>query len=218
VGRTLIIFGPPGAGKGTQAPRLAEEFGLAHVATGDMLRANLRDGTELGLRAKAFMEAGELVPDALVIEMLLARLQDPDAADGVLLDGFPRNVAQAEALDAALAAHGAAIDGLLVLDVPEDELVTRISGRVVCQNGHTYHLLFSPPHRDGVCDECGAQLTRRPDDEPEVVRNRYRNVYLAQTAPVLDYYRQRGVPEAAVDGTGSPDDVYGRLRGALVAL
>jgi adenylate kinase len=218
VARNLIIFGPPGAGKGTQAPRLAEEFGLAHVATGDMLRANLRDGTELGRRAKAFMEAGELVPDALVIEMLLARLQEPDATAGVLLDGFPRNVVQAEALDQALQAHGAAIDGVLVLDVPEDELVARISGRVVCPNGHTYHVLFSPPHRDGVCDACGEQLTRRPDDEPDVVRNRYRNVYLAQTAPVLDYYREHGVHGAAVDGTGPPDDVYGRLRAALVAL
>ncbi len=216
--RNLIIFGPPGAGKGTQAPRLAEEFGIPHVATGDMLRANLRDGTPLGLQAKAFMEAGDLVPDALVIAMLVARLTEAEAAGGVLLDGFPRNVPQAVALDAELAANGTGIDGLLVLEVTEDEVVARISGRIVCRNGHTFHERFNAPLVAGVCDICGEPLARRPDDEHEVVRNRYRSVYLAQTAPVRDHYRALGVPEAVVDGTGTTDEVYERLRAAIAGL
>ena len=216
--RNLLIFGPPGAGKGTQAPRLASEFGLPHIATGDMLRAHLRDGSELGLRAKGFMEAGELVPDALVIEMLIERIGRADAGDGFLLDGFPRNVAQAEALDRELAAAGSAIDALLVLDVDEEEIVRRISGRIVCANGHTFHETFHPPVVAGICDTCGEPLMRRADDEPEVVRNRYRNVYLAQTAPVREHFGARGTREAAVDGTGSTDDVYARLRAAVDAL
>ena len=195
--RNLLIFGPPGAGKGTQAPRLADELGLPHVATGDMLRAHLRDGTELGLRAKGYMEAGELVPDALVIEMLVDRISQPDAQGGFLLDGFPRNVAQAEALDAELARHGRKIDGLLVLDVDEEEIVGRISGRLVCANGHPWHATFNPPAEPGVCDICGAPLTAAADDEPDVVRNRYRNVYLAQTEPVRGHYAALGTPEAA---------------------
>jgi adenylate kinase len=218
VSRNLLIFGPPGAGKGTQAPRLAEELALPHVATGDMLRAHLRDGSDLGRRAKGYMEAGDLVPDDLVIEMLVDRISQADARDGFLLDGFPRNVAQAEALDAELARHGRKIDGLLVLDVDEDEIVKRISGRVVCPNGHTWHGTFNPPAAPGTCDTCGGPLTRRPDDEPDVVRNRYRNVYLAQTEPVRGHYRAIGTPEVAIDGTGSTDDVYARLRRAVDAL
>jgi adenylate kinase len=218
VTRNLIIFGPPGAGKGTQAPRLAQELHVPHVATGDMLRAHTSGGTALGEQAKAFMAAGELVPDSLVIEMLVERLDRPDAAAGVLLDGFPRNVAQAAALDAELARHGKAIDGLLVLDVAEEEIVARISGRIVCRNGHPFHAVFNPPRTPDRCDECGEPLVRRADDEPDVVRNRYRNVYLAQTAPVRGHYLARGVPEAAVDGTGSTDEVYARLLEAVGAL
>lgn len=216
--RNLLIFGPPGAGKGTQAPRLADELGLPHIATGDMLRAHLRGGSELGLLAKGYMDAGELVPDALVIEMLVDRISQDDARGGFLLDGFPRNVAQAEALDAVLARHGRKIDGLLVLDVGEEEIVERISGRLVCSNGHPWHATFNPPATAAVCDVCGAPLSRRADDEADVVRNRYRNVYLAQTEPVRGHYAGLGAPEAAVDGTGSTDDVYTRLRRAVDAL
>jgi adenylate kinase len=218
VSRNLLIFGPPGAGKGTQAPRLAAELGLPHIATGDMLRAHLREGTELGARAKGYMEAGELVPDELVIAMLVDRISHADAQGGFLLDGFPRNVPQAVALDAELQGAGRRIEGLLVLDVGEEEIVRRISGRLVCPNGHTWHAAFNPPAVEGICDTCGAALTRRADDEPDVVRNRYRNVYLAETEPVRGHYRELGTPEIAIDGTGTPDEVYARLRHAVDEL
>jgi adenylate kinase len=218
VSRNLLIFGPPGAGKGTQAPRLAAELGLPHIATGDMLRAHLREGTELGARAKGYMAAGELVPDDLVIAMLVDRIAKDDAQGGFLLDGFPRNVPQAVALDAELQGAGRRIDGLLVLDVDEEEIVRRISGRLVCPNGHTWHAAFNPPAREGICDTCGAALSRRPDDEPDVVRNRYRNVYLAETEPVRGHYRELGTREIAIDGAGTPDEVYARLRHAVDEL
>ena len=213
--QSLLIFGPPGAGKGTQAPRLAARLGVPHIATGDMLRANLRDGTELGLRAKAFMERGELVPDDLVVDMLEARLAEPDAAGGFLLDGFPRNVGQAEALDARLAAAARRVDALLVLDVPEDEVVRRISGRLVCANGHTFHETANPPRTPGVCDECGTPLARRADDEPDVVRRRYRDVYLAETEPVRDHYRARACVRSWSTAWARPNEVYARLTAAL---
>jgi adenylate kinase len=218
VSRNLLIFGPPGAGKGTQAPRLAGELELPHIATGDMLRAHLREGTELGLRAKAYMEAGELVPDELVIAMLVDRIGQADAEAGFLLDGFPRNVPQAVALDTELERAGRRIDGLLVLDVGEEEIVRRISGRLVCPNGHTWHAVFNPPAVEGICDTCGEPLTRRADDDPDVVRNRYRNVYLAETEPVRGHYRELGTREIAIDGTGAPDEVYTRLRRAVDEL
>ena len=217
MGGAFLIFGPPGAGKGTQAPRLAARLGVPHVATGDMLRANVKGGTPLGVEAKSAMDAGELVSDDLVVRMLGERIAAPDAADGFLLDGFPRNVAQAEALDALLAARGRPLDCVLVLDVPEEEVVRRISGRLVAQNGRIYHELYDPPASPGIDDEQGLPLERRPDDEPDVVRNRYRNVYLAQTLPVRDHYRAAGVLEIVVDGTGSTAVVAERLDAALPA-
>ncbi len=214
----LIIFGPPGAGKGTQAPSLAAAHGIPHIATGDMLRAHRARGTELGRRADAFMQAGELVPDDLVIAMLAERVAETDARRGFLLDGFPRTLAQAEALDRALAEAGRVIDALVVLEVPEEEIVRRISGRLVSPSGRVYHELYNPPLVPGVDDVDGSPLQRRPDDEPDVVRNRYRNVYLAQTEPVRDHYRRLGVRELVVDGVGAPDEVAARVAAAVATL
>lgn len=212
-----LIFGPPGAGKGTQAPRLAERLGVPHIATGDMLRAHVGGGTELGRKAKEYMDAGELVPDDLVIEMLAERIGREDAVSGFLLDGFPRTVIQAEALDRMLAERGRPLDCVIVLDVPEDEVVRRISGRLVAQNGRVYHELYDPPQTPGVDDEEGLPLIRRADDEPDVVRNRFRNVYLAQTLPVREHYRRADAVEIVVDGVGTTDEVAARLDAAVPA-
>ncbi len=212
-----LIFGPPGAGKGTQAPRLAARLAVPHIATGDMLRAHVKGNTALGIEAKGYMEAGELVPDDLVVRMLGERIAEPDAAGGFLLDGFPRTVPQAVALDAMLVERGRALDCVLVLDVSEEEVVRRISGRLVAKNGRIYHELYDPPKVPGVDDDEGLPLERRPDDEADVVRNRYRNVYLAQTLPVRGHYQQVGVREVLIDGMGTTDDVAARLDAALPA-
>lgn len=212
-----LIFGPPGAGKGTQAPRLAARLAVPHIATGDMLRAHVKGNTALGIEAKGYMDAGELVPDDLVVRMLGERIAEPDAAGGFLLDGFPRTVPQAVALDQMLVERGRALDCVLVLDVSEEEVVRRISGRLVAKNGRIYHELYDPPKVPGVDDDEGLPLERRPDDEADVVRNRYRNVYLAQTLPVRGHYQQVGVREVLIDGMGTTDDVAARLDAALPA-
>ena len=212
-----LIFGPPGAGKGTQAPRLAARLAVPHIATGDMLRAHVKGNTALGIEAKGYMDAGELVPDDLVVRMLGERIAEPDAAGGFLLDGFPRTVPQAVALDAMLVERGRALDCVLVLDVSEEEVVRRISGRLVAKNGRIYHELYDPPKVPGFDDDEGLPLERRPDDEADVVRNRYRNVYLAQTLPVRGHYQQVGVREVLIDGMGTTDDVAARLDAALPA-
>lgn len=212
-----LIFGPPGAGKGTQAPRLAARLAVPHIATGDMLRAHVKGTTALGIEAKGYMDAGELVPDDLVVRMLGERIAEPDAAGGFLLDGFPRTVPQAVALDQMLVERGRALDCVLVLDVSEEEVVRRISGRLVAKNGRIYHELYDPPKVPGVDDDEGLPLERRPDDEADVVRNRYRNVYLAQTLPVREHYQQVGVREVLIDGMGTTDDVAARLDVALPA-
>jgi len=212
-----LIFGPPGAGKGTQAPRLAARLAVPHIATGDMLRAHVKGNTALGIEAKGYMEAGELVPDDLVVRMLGERIAEADAANGFLLDGFPRTVPQAVALDEMLAKRGRPLDCVLVLDVSEEEVVRRISGRLVAKNGRIYHELYDPPKVPGVDDDEGLPLERRPDDEADVVRNRYRNVYLAQTLPVRGHYQQVGVREVLIDGMGTTDDVAARLDAALPA-
>jgi adenylate kinase len=214
-GRDLVLFGPPGAGKGTQAVAVSQRSGLPHIATGDMFRAHLRDGTALGRAAREYMDRGELVPDEVTVGMLAERLAEPDAQDGFLLDGFPRNGAQAEALDGLLRDRGRAVSALLVLEVPEDELVRRITGRLVCRAAsHPYHESDRPPATPGVCDLDGSELYRRDDDTEEVVRTRAR-VYRDDTAPVIEHYRSAGVPVRVVDGARAADAVEADLLAAI---
>ncbi len=195
----VVFLGAPGAGKGTQAAVLAEKLGLVHIATGDVLRDAVRRETELGKQAKGFMEGGELVPDSLVVNVVVDRLAQEDAAKGAVLDGFPRNVAQARALDEALVARGKAVDVTVYLEVPEQALMTRLGGRWECSSCRTpYHEVAKPPKRAGVCDQCGGALTQRADDRPDTIKRRLQ-VYFEQTAPLLEYYRDSGVL-AKVDG------------------
>jgi adenylate kinase len=214
--RVLVLLGAPGAGKGTQAPILAERLGLLHLATGDMFRAAVKEGTPVGLEAKSFMDRGELVPDDVTIRMLLERLRQPDAVTGVILDGFPRTAAQAIALDEALAREGARVDSAPYIEVPESELFARLSGRWICRaSGHPYHATLNPPRVAGVCDEDGSELYQRPDDMSDVVRAR-----LAKQLPpfheVVDHYRRSGVL-APVDGTRSIEGVTDALLDHLLA-
>jgi adenylate kinase len=197
--RVLVLLGAPGAGKGTQADILARHLGLPRVATGDLFRAAVRDGTSLGMEAKAYMERGALVPDEVTVAMLLERLAAPDAARGAILDGFPRTRSQAEALDRALMDRGAAVEAALYVDVPADELLRRLAGRWVCEAaGHTYHETAHPPRVPGICDICGSRLIQRDDDRPEVVRSRLEK-QLGALEDVLDHYRAAGVLQT-VDG------------------
>jgi adenylate kinase len=212
----LILLGPPGAGKGTQAERLQEDFPLAYVATGDMLRAAVAEETELGKEAKAYMDRGELVPDDVIIRVILDRLSEADTADGFLLDGFPRTDKQAEALDAALKKVDRRLTAALLIDVPEDDLVRRLSGRRVCPNGHTYHVEHNPPEHDEVCDVDGEPLTQREDDREETVRKRL-EVYRDQTSPLIDYYDKRDLLHR-FDGTRSPTEVHDHLRATIATL
>jgi adenylate kinase len=203
----LILLGPPGAGKGTQAKRLEQAHGLVQLATGDMLRAETASGSELGRRIKAIMESGALVSDDIVIELIESRITAPEAKRGVILDGFPRTIPQAEALDAMLARHKLKLDHVILMEVDEAALVDRLAGRFTCRNcGASYHDRNSRPKRDGVCDFCGAtDFVRRPDDQPEAVQKRF-EVYHRQTAPILPYYRAKGILET-VDGMGEMDAV-----------
>jgi adenylate kinase len=211
----LILFGPPGCGKGTQAHRLHDRLGLAHLSTGDMLRTAVAAGTETGKRAKAIMEAGELVPDEVVIGIIAERLDEPDAARGFMLDGFPRTLAQARALDALLAEKGMALDRVVELEVDEEVLVERVSGRFACALcGGGYHDRFKPPEVTGVCDMCGGTVfTRREDDRETTVRERLR-AYHAQTEPLLPYYRDKGLV-VSVDGTAEMDEVTWSIEKAI---
>ena len=206
----LVLLGPPGSGKGTQAERLKEQLGLPHVASGDLFRENIGNETELGLLAKGYMDRGQLVPDDVTIAMVRERLQQPDCDDGVILDGFPRTLAQAQALDKMLASTGRALAGVLYINLPNEETVRRLSGRWICGQCQTpYHVVFSPPAEEGVCDECGGELYQRDDDRPETVRARLR-VYHEQTAPLIDYYRRAGLL-VEVDGTGDIEAVSAAL-------
>ncbi|WP_406272139.1 adenylate kinase [Streptomyces sp. NBC_00191] len=211
----IVLVGPPGAGKGTQAAYLAKNLSIPHISTGDLFRANISQGTELGLQAKAYMDAGDLVPDEVTIGMAKDRMEQPDAANGFLLDGFPRNVSQAEALDAMLKSEGMTLDAVLDLEVPEDEVVKRIAGRRICRNdsSHVFHVTYSPSKHEGVCDICGGDLYQRDDDSEETVRRRL-EVYHTQTEPIIDYYRAQNLV-VTISALGKVTDVTQRAMDAL---
>ncbi len=213
----LILFGPPGAGKGTQAERLRKDFELPYIATGDMLRSNVKEQTDLGKQAKAYMDAGDLVPDELILAMAGDRLSQDDAQDGFILDGFPRTIEQAQALDAQLSELGRRVTAALLIDVPDEEVIRRLSGRRMCvKSGHSYHVEFDPPKHEGVCDQDGSRLVQRDDDKPEVIENRLR-VYHEKTKPLVDYYDKLGLMRR-IDGTREPADVHGHIRAVIATL
>jgi adenylate kinase len=215
----LILLGPPGAGKGTQAERLTEDFGLPYIATGDMLRAEVKAGTELGAKAKQFMDRGDLVPDEVIIDMILSQIDggDPAGSDGFLLDGFPRNVEQAKALDEAFERLGRQLTAVLLIDVADDEIVRRISGRRLCAKaGHVYHVDFDPPKHEGTCDQDGSKLVQRDDDKPETVRKRL-DVYNGQTAPLIPFYEDRELLRR-FDGSRTPTEVHDHIRATIATL
>ncbi len=203
----LILLGAPGAGKGTQAKKLQEKFSIPQISTGDMLRAAKKAGTSLGLEAARYMSAGELVPDALVLGLIEERLQKPDTRSGFILDGYPRNVSQAQELGLMLDKNGKKLDAVINLRVPEEELVSRLAGRRTCsQCGVGYHVDFSPPRIDKACDRCGGELIQREDDQEDTIRQRLR-VYHSQTAPVVEYYRDRALLREIL-GTGSVEEIF----------
>jgi len=209
----IIFFGPPGVGKGTQGERLASEKGIQHMAMGDILRAAVRDGTEAGLKAKTFMDGGKLVPDEVVVAMIEDRIA-ADKNAGFLLDGFPRNVAQAKSLDAMLAKHGIGIDRIVFLDAPEQNLIDRLCGRLICRGcGFGFHRQYSPPQKSGYCDRCGGELYQRDDDREDVIAHRL-EVYHEQTAPLLSFYQQRD-GFSRLDASGEMDAVYAVLKQAV---
>jgi adenylate kinase len=211
----IVLVGPPGAGKGTQAALLAKTLSIPHVSTGDLFRANISQGTELGRLAKSIMDTGKLVPDEVTIAMVKDRLQHDDAENGFLLDGFPRNTAQAIALDEILKEFGIALDGVLDLEVPEDEVVRRIAGRRLCRHdsAHIFHVLYNQPKVEGVCDLCGGELYQRSDDSEETVRTRL-EVYHTETEPIIEYYRKQGLV-TTISALGKVDEVTERAISAL---
>jgi adenylate kinase len=213
----LILLGPPGAGKGTQAERLQADFALAHISTGDMLRAQVAQGTPLGVQAQKYMNAGDLVPDGVIIGMITDRVGAQDARDGFLLDGFPRNEGQADALDGALAELDRSLLAVLLIEVSDAEVVRRLGGRRVCaKSGHVYHVELDPPKHEGVCDQDGSRLIQREDDREETIRRRL-EVYHDQTAPLIDYYERTGLLRR-FDGSRSANEVNDHIRATLATL
>lgn len=204
------MLGAPGAGKGTQAIKIAEKYGVPHISTGDIFRANIKNGTELGKKAKEYMDKGALVPDELTCDLVVDRIHQDDCTNGFVLDGFPRTIPQAEALDAALSKDNETMDYAIDIEVPDENIVKRMGGRRACVNcGATYHIVSAPPKVEGVCDHCGGNLTIRDDDKPETVQKRL-TVYHDQTQPLIDYYRKAGILHS-VDGTQPLDDVFSEI-------
>jgi adenylate kinase len=213
----LVLLGPPGSGKGTQGERLQEDLRLPYYATGDILRAAVRDETELGRTAKEYMDRGDLVPDEVIVGVIVERIDSSEAADGFILDGFPRTEPQAEALAARLAELGRALTGVLLIDVDDDEVIRRLGGRRTCEeNGHVFHVEFNPPEREGVCDLDGSPLIVRDDDKPEVIRHRL-DQYHAKTEPLVDYYDGQSLLRR-IDGTATPDEVGEEIERTLATL
>ena len=213
----LILLGPPGSGKGTQGERLQEDFRLPYYATGDILRAAVRDGTELGNEAQEYMDRGDLVPDEVIVGVIAERVASPEAADGFILDGFPRTIPQAEALEAKMGELGREVTAAVLFDVSDEEVVRRLGGRRTCvKNGHVFHVEFDPPKNEGVCDVCGARLEVRDDDKPEVIRRRLEQ-YHEKTEPLISYYEGEGILRR-VDGEQAPEEVGDRIRALLATL
>ena len=203
----IIMLGAPGAGKGTQAKQIADKYSIPHISTGDIFRANIKNGTELGKKAKQYMDQGALVPDELTCDLVMDRIQQDDCKNGFVLDGFQRTIPQAEALDAALGKINEKMDYAIDVDVPDENIVNRMSGRRACLNcGATYHLISIPPKVEGICDRCGSEIVLREDDKPETVQKRLK-VYHEQTQPLIDYYKNQGILKS-VDGTQPMDEVF----------
>ena len=212
----IIMLGAPGAGKGTQAKRIAAQYGIPHISTGDIFRANIKNETELGRKAKGYMDQGMLVPDELTLELIMDRFTNEDCKNGYVLDGFPRTIPQAEALTAALAKQNDAVDFAINVDVPDEAIVSRMSGRRACVAcGGTYHVVFNPTKQDGICDACGGKLILREDDKPETVQKRL-SVYHEQTQPLIDYYKNQNILRE-VDGTKDMEEVFRSITEILEA-
>lgn len=210
----IIFLGPPGAGKGTQSERICKDYNIVQLSTGDILRANRKMGTDLGKKAQSYMDSGALVPDELIIEMIRVELKNPNLSNGYILDGFPRTVPQAEALEKLLADLGQNLNTVLVLEVPNDELLKRLTARRVCRIcGKSYHLIYNPPKVEGICDDDGGELYQRDDDKEEPILNRLK-VYEAQTKPLIDYYSKKNLVDK-IDGVGEIDSIYKQIQTVL---